>query len=164
MECERSRRPSPCPHCQNWARRHYANLDVMCFQEMQASTLLVQLHLQSLVADCTVITDSSETGRVGSAIVVPPHITVLDSGVKGDGTFSWVKVHSPQGPICIGSVYAPANRTRRVQFWSWLQNFIQEGNWLLAWWNCPRTCKALQPSSMAQRPVVGTPWLMLMIC
>jgi hypothetical protein len=90
------------------------------------------LHLQSLVPDCQVILDSSDTGQVGNAIVVPPHIKLIDSGFKGDGTFAWAKIKVAIGTLHIESVYAPANRSQQIQFWHWLKGFLNDGDWLLA--------------------------------
>jgi hypothetical protein len=58
----------------------------MCFQELQANLYIVQLHLQSMQPEGQVVIDSTETGRVGSAIVTAPHVTILDQGSHGDGT------------------------------------------------------------------------------
>jgi hypothetical protein len=47
-------------------------------------------------------------------------------------TFAWVNIQTITGPIHIGSVYAPAERGRRVRFWRWLHSQTLEGNWVFA--------------------------------
>jgi exonuclease III len=108
--------PNRTQIARNWAQRFYDTLDVMCYQELQANSHLVQLHLQTLGPEGQVFIVSSGSGRVGSAIVTARHIKVLDNGSRGDGTFTWVKVDSVKGPIFIGSVYAPAGRRARIRF------------------------------------------------
>ena len=95
-----------------WMRRFYPKLNILCLQELQAQTNLVEFHLRSMLPDGTVVTDSSEGGRAGSTIVVASNVTVLDSGAKGDGTFTWMKIQTISGPLHIGFVYAPADRRK----------------------------------------------------
>jgi hypothetical protein len=105
----------------------------MCFQELQANSALVKLHLQTLSPHGHVVLDAhDESDCVGSAIVTSPSAKILDFGSKGDSTCSWIKLETVRGPIHIGSVYAPANRSSQVLFWQWLKTFIQDGNWFLA--------------------------------
>jgi exonuclease III len=117
---------------QNWMRRFYPATEVICLQELQANPSTVNFHLQSLLPGGTVQLDVTPEGRTGCAIVVAPHLTVLAQGSKGDGTFAWVKVQTEQGTLNIGSVYAPAERGRRLAYWRWLCQLSVEDNWLLA--------------------------------
>jgi exonuclease III len=73
----------------SWIRRLYPTTDIICLQELQANSSLVELHLRNLIPDGTVVLDATEEGRTGSAIVVAPNVQVLDKGQKGDGTFAW---------------------------------------------------------------------------
>jgi exonuclease III len=101
----------------NWLRRLYPNTDIVCLQELQANSSLVEMHLRNLIPNGTVELDATAEGRTGSAIVVAPNVQVLDKGHKGDDTFAWVRIRTSTGPMNIGSVYAPAERGRRMHFW-----------------------------------------------
>jgi exonuclease III len=100
-----------------WLRWFYSTTDVVCLQELQAKPAIVEIHLRNLIQNGTVIFDVNAEGQIGSAIVVKPDLEVLDKGKKGDGTFAWIKIQSSSGPIYIGSVYAPAERGKRIRFW-----------------------------------------------
>jgi hypothetical protein len=80
----------------------------MCIQELQASANCISFHLQLIFTSSSYELDLSESGRVGYAVVVAPHIEVLDKGRRGDGTFSWVKISTVTGPVYISSIYAPS--------------------------------------------------------
>lgn len=62
--------------------------------------------------------DGNFDNKIGSAIVVPPHIPILHKGVKGDGTFSWVQISMFIDPFNIASIYAPHDYSRRVELWN----------------------------------------------
>jgi hypothetical protein len=56
---------------------------------------------------------------------------ILNQGVKGDGTFTWMEIDRATGPVRIGSVFAPASRSKHIQFWRWLLEFTQTDKWIL---------------------------------
>jgi exonuclease III len=76
----------------NWIRKFYPKTDIVCLQELQANSTVVEMHLKSLIPNCVVEMDVTPEGRTGSAIIVAPNFKVLDQGHKGDRTFSWVRV------------------------------------------------------------------------
>lgn len=120
-----------------WLRTCYDTLDILCLQELQAYETKVSIHLQTVFLNGTVVQDSSESNRVGAAIVLAPHIVVLDQGSKGDGSFAWAKIDTPKGPVHVGSVYAPVERSRRLGLWNWMRDFFRpDDNWVLGGdWN-----------------------------
>jgi exonuclease III len=115
----------------NWVRRSYPKLQILCPQELQANEVVVKLHLQNLFPNSTIQMDCTQEGRVGSSIVVQSGIQVTAQGKKGDGTFSWVEITTLKGVLKIGSIYASAQRAKRISYWKWIPNFVKEDNWML---------------------------------
>lgn len=91
----------------------------------------VQFQLLTLFQDCTFEVDYSAEGRAGAAVVIMPHLKVLDKGSKGDGTFAWCTIETSVGPVSVGSVYAPNKRASDIALWEWLSNFTHTRSWLL---------------------------------
>jgi exonuclease III len=115
-----------------WLKKFYPTLDILCLQEVQAVETTVTFHLQSVMPQGKVFVDSIESGRVGAAIVASPQLQILDHGIKGDGTFVCFKVDTVKGPVFVASIYAPVDRYKMLQLWSWLSNFMYpEDNWLI---------------------------------
>ncbi len=89
------------------------------------------------------VLDCTETGKVGTAMIVPGEYIVIASGKKGDGTLCWVTIESAAGPINIASVYAPnmayirTNIQRsKIELWEWMKENLPIGNWVLVGdWN-----------------------------
>jgi exonuclease III len=116
----------------NWMCKGYDSIDVMCLQELQASESCILFQLQSIFPTGTSVIDSLDSGRVGSAVLLAPHLVILDQGSRGDGTFSWAKIETSKGPVHVGLIYAPAERAKRISLWTWLREFVQsEDNWLI---------------------------------
>jgi hypothetical protein len=105
---------------------------VVCLQELQANQAVVELNLRTLIPNGKVELDVTTQGRTGSVIVVLPDLEVLDHGHKGDGTFAWVKIQTVTGPLSIGSIYAPADRSKKIQFWRWIHSMTLTDSWVFA--------------------------------
>lgn len=91
----------------------------------------MDFQLKTLFLDSTFEVDYSAVGRAGAAVVVFPHLKVLDQGSRGDGTFAWATIETKTGPVSIGSIYAPNKRALCIELWEWLLNFTHTSNWLL---------------------------------
>jgi exonuclease III len=70
----------------SWLSGLNPKVDVLCLQELQASEGMVKLQLQSFWPSGFSKIDCLPNGRVGCALLVAPHLKVLDSGSRGDGT------------------------------------------------------------------------------
>jgi hypothetical protein len=75
----------------HWLHRCYNLLEIFCLQERQASMNSVSFHLQSIFPNGKSKIDSLDSGLVGSALLVAPHVVVLNQRSKGDGSLAWVK-------------------------------------------------------------------------
>jgi exonuclease III len=87
-----------------WIRKYHSEVSVLCLQELQATTSTVQFHLNSIITDGQIMLDAGPDGRVGTAIVVPPSVTILAQGSEGGGTLSWVRIETATGPLNIASI------------------------------------------------------------
>lgn len=95
-------------------------------QELQAKAYCVDIQLSAIVFPqgfCRI--RQTLDHKVKCAILRSPHIQVLDSSHKGDGSCVWVKIQIVKGPLVIASIYAPTNQhgARHIALWEWLHSF-----------------------------------------
>jgi exonuclease III len=113
-----------------WLSTQSPRVDVLCLQELQATTSMIDLQLQSFWPSGFKKLDSLPNGRVGCPLLVAPHLKVLDSGCRGDGTMVWALIDSPQGSFYVASIYAPRVRSLRMELWNWITEQEFTGNWI----------------------------------
>jgi hypothetical protein len=77
---------------------------------LQACAATVEFQICTVMPGGETIIDCTPEGRVGSALIVKPGIQVLNKGMRGDGTFTWVEIPTITGPLKVGSVYAPVEQ------------------------------------------------------
>ncbi|CAM6094214.1 unnamed protein product [Calypogeia fissa] len=110
------------------------DIQALCLQECRVKKDKIDFLLNQLVIDGNFVVDFGADGRAGPTILVLAGVQILDKGTKGDGTFAWITVSSPSGPISVGSIYAPngqGGREIRTQLWKWLRTKLHSGNWIL---------------------------------
>ncbi|CAM6095383.1 unnamed protein product [Calypogeia fissa] len=88
--------------------------------------------LKNITEGCTVIMDTVVNGWVGMALIIPPHMQLLDSGKRGDDTFCWAKVQGWDGPIYQGSIYASCEWPLRIELWEWMIASLPQDKWIFA--------------------------------
>lgn len=67
----------------------------------------LEFQLKIINAEATHMIDGLDGERVGTTIIIPKGIEVLDKGTKGDESFAWAKIRTGYEDIRIGLVYAP---------------------------------------------------------
>lgn len=114
--------------------------------------------LETIDARGPVVMDANREGRVGAALSIPKKMKVTESGVKGDGTFAWARITTNKGPIVVRSVYAPNQRTERIELWRWLADLDAEDHWIFGgvWWICGMMWLAPALKYMGMRVGPGT--------
>jgi exonuclease III len=93
----------------SWLNGLARPLDIICIQELRAQPGIISLQLQNIFPQGTAQIDCLDNNSVGCAVVAASHITVLDKGSRGDGSFTWIRIKTEVGLFLIASIYAPAN-------------------------------------------------------
>ncbi|KAL3689419.1 hypothetical protein R1sor_015728 [Riccia sorocarpa] len=119
-----------------WLTREQKDAKVLALQELKAQEENLHFNLMNIWENAKVVVDYSTSGRGGAALVIHPSCQVVEGGIKGDGTCAWAKILTEAGPVNVMSIYAPNNARERRGLWIWLEEKLNEENWLLAGdWN-----------------------------
>ncbi|CAM6129539.1 unnamed protein product [Calypogeia fissa] len=93
----------------------------------------LEFQLNGILPQGQISVDYGEDGRAEAALLAPFGTNVIASGAKGDGSFAWMTISTNQGPLSIGSVYAPTGnggRAHRKELWEWMRIHLPQANWI----------------------------------
>ncbi|KAL3692767.1 hypothetical protein R1sor_006418 [Riccia sorocarpa] len=109
----------------------YENGDIIGLQELKCGGFELQQTLQKAAKGGFHLADTTANGWARAALIIKPHITVLDSGTRGGGTAVWAKIQTSKGIVGFLSIYAPHEDGLRHELWRWIRDLIQDGQWVL---------------------------------
>ncbi|KAL3677967.1 hypothetical protein R1sor_020923 [Riccia sorocarpa] len=81
-----------------WLRKR-KDLEILAFQELKAKEAQADWNLRSIYPNGRVVIDYAENERGGAAIVVSEAHTVVNSGIRGDGSATWVQIQTPSNGV-----------------------------------------------------------------
>ncbi|KAL3695432.1 hypothetical protein R1sor_009508 [Riccia sorocarpa] len=124
-----------------WLRTHGKDVGVLCLQELRIKEELAIKRLTELAEGSTHIIDYTLEGKAGAVIVVlKQHWSIMEAGVKGDGSVAWTKINTEDGTIGVASVHGPRTRAERTNLWDWLKTKWEQSTWILGDdWNSVET-------------------------
>ncbi|KAL3681085.1 hypothetical protein R1sor_024041 [Riccia sorocarpa] len=108
---------------------------------MRIKEFLANTRLTTLAEGQNYVIDFTVEGKAGAAVVLKnKNWSILERGVKGDGSAAWMRVQTEMGPIGFVSVHGPRERNRRKDLWKWLEDRWDQGEWFFGGdWNSVET-------------------------
>ncbi|KAL3684807.1 hypothetical protein R1sor_002829 [Riccia sorocarpa] len=119
-----------------WIETEGRGVTVMGIQELKAGERVLEYNIRRLIQDATCIMDYSSSDRGGAGLIIPPSVTVKESGICGNGTAAWVRAVVGGEEIGFMSIYCPHEVEEKRSLFSWLSNFSHVGRWcMMGDWN-----------------------------
>ncbi|KAL3692707.1 hypothetical protein R1sor_006358 [Riccia sorocarpa] len=96
----------------------HKEVDILGFQELKAKQFDTERLLRRIAMGGSYVADYASNNWCNSALVCKPNVTVLDSGTKGEGYGTWVRISSARGEIGVVNLYVPHEAEKRRSVWS----------------------------------------------
>ncbi|KAL3679799.1 hypothetical protein R1sor_022755 [Riccia sorocarpa] len=123
--------PNRVKAVQRWLGREAKRAKIIALQELKASQDVLDFNIRMVRPNSHTIVDYSASDRRGAALIIDRSLSLVDQGIRGDGTVAWARVNTPEGVIGFVSVYGPDSALEKIRLYDWLQAFDISGKWVL---------------------------------
>ncbi|KAL3675999.1 hypothetical protein R1sor_025947 [Riccia sorocarpa] len=115
----------------NWLCKYVGDAMAIGIQEVKCNNWAMNRWMKSIKRNGTVVYDKPRGSRGGTALILHNEISVIDSGVGGQGRLAWAKTRIGDEEIGFLTVHAPNKKRRRLRFWQQVREIMGAGNWCL---------------------------------